>query len=204
MNLNDLRELDLQYIGDWPLAARFAVVGIIGVLVPALGSLFVITPLLMELNDAQREEANLKRRIAAIQRSLTDPDAFERYLRETEARFDTLLRQLPDEAEVETLVEDLSQTGVAHDLAFHSFAPGPTVTEAFYAERSIELEMKGAYHQLRRFINAVASLPRMVTLHDIGLTPNETGAAVTMKATAKIYWYPETASERKREEEGVP
>ena len=178
-------------------------IGAIGILVPALGSLFVITPLLMELNDAQQEETNLKRRIAAIQRSLTDPDAFERYLRETETRFEPLLRQLPDEAEVETLVEDLSQTGVAHDLVFHSFAPGSTVTEAFYAERSIELEIKGAYRSLRRFINTVASLPRMVMLHDIDLTPNQTGAIVTMRATAKIYWYPGTASERKRQGKDV-
>ena len=43
----------------------------------------------------------------------------------------------------------------------------------------------------------------MVMLHDIDLTPNQTGAIVTMRATAKIYWYPGTASERKRQGKDV-
>ena len=202
MNLNDLRELDFQYSGDWPPAVRLAVVGVIGILIPALGSLLVVTPLLMDLREAQQQEEELKRRIAAIQRSLTDPHAFKRYLRETGIRFEPLLGQLPDEAGAATLLEDIAQTGVANGLVFHAFEPGPATTQAFYAERPIALEMEGAYRRLGRFVNAVASLPRLVTLHDIGLTPAGTGAAVTMKATAKIYWYPGTASGRKRKETG--
>lgn len=192
MKFDGVTALDLQDIGDWPLIARLMTIAVIAVGTLLLGLLLVIDPLFDDLDSAKRQEDELKDNLALLQRTLVDQGAFERYLQETEARFGFLLYQLPGEAEVEALVEDISKTGVANDLVFHSFQPGEPIIKQFYAERPIALAMEGSYHQLGRFVSDLASLPRMVTLHDIRLTPKGAGATLAMEATAKIYWYLDT------------
>ena len=50
--------------------------------------------------------------------------------------------------------------------------------------------MKGDYHQFGLFASEVAALPRIVTLHNIQLTPGkEKNDKMTMKALAKTYRY---------------
>ena len=109
-------------------------------------------------------------------------------LEEMRRTFGTLLRQLPSKTEIPALIVDISQTALSSGLEVKLFKPGNEVAKEFYAEKPIQLTLQGNYHQFGAFASEVAALPRIVTLHNITLTPLDDGK-MTMNALAKTYRY---------------
>jgi type IV pilus assembly protein PilO len=102
-----------------------------------------------------------------------------------------MLRQLPGEQEIPSLIVDISQTGLAAGLQEKLFQPQPEVPKDFYAEKPITISLSGGYHEVANFVSGVAALPRIVTLHDINITP-DSGTnydQLTLEVTAKTYRY---------------
>jgi type IV pilus assembly protein PilO len=104
-----------------------------------------------------------------------------------------MLRQLPGQTEVPSLLVDISQTGLGAGLEEQLFQPTGEVQKDFYAELPIKLRYTGSYHELGNFVSGIAALPRIVTLHDISIRPQTgTDAApdeLTLDVTAKTYRY---------------
>ena len=88
-----------------------------------------------------------------------------------ERSFGAMLRQLPGKTEVPNLLVDISQTGLAAGLQEKLFQPGSEKSNGFYAELPIKIRLVGSYHQFGSFVSGIAALPRIVTLHDIQITP---------------------------------
>jgi type IV pilus assembly protein PilO len=198
MNLSDINELNLSNIGSWPLVVRAAAIAAVGVSVFVLGYIFHIKGQFGRLEKAQGQEVTLKQKFEGLQKRLYNLDDYEAYLEEMEGRFGVLLRQLPSKAEVADLVEDISRTGLGNQLIFDSFDPGEEKKREFYAELPIRVNVSGTYHQLGQFVNGVATLPRIVTLHDLSLSPAAEGSEqLSMEATARIYWYLEPGGKGK-------
>jgi type IV pilus assembly protein PilO len=107
--------------------------------------------------------------------------------------FGTLLRQLPSKTEIPALIVDISQTGLASGLEIELFKPEAESRKEFYAEKPISLRVKGDYHQFGTFASEIAALPRIVTLHNISLSPS--ADSMMMTATAKTYRYLEEDEE---------
>ena len=106
--------------------------------------------------------------------------------------FGAMVRQLPNQAEIEALLVDISQTGLASGLEFELFEPQPEVPKDFYAEKPIKLRVTGTYHEFGDFVSGVAALPRIVTQHDISIRPKGNDSSqLVMEATAKTYRYVE-------------
>ncbi|MGB0712212.1 MAG: type 4a pilus biogenesis protein PilO [Gammaproteobacteria bacterium] len=192
MNFNEINinELDLQNVGSWPFVARIVAVAIVFVAVLAGGFIFMVQPQLDALEEAEGQQTKHQKKLERVQRQQVDLDAFRDYLKDMETSFGAMLRQLPPAAEVENLVEDITQTGLANQLIFDKFIPGTAQRRAFYAQLPINIEVSGSYHQLGHFVNGVASLPRMVTLHNIRVSDAAKGSnLLSMKAEARIYWY---------------
>ena len=115
------------------------------------------------------------------------------------ASFGALLRQLPEKTDVESLLVDVSQTGLASGLEIKRFKPSAEEKKGFYAELPIALEVTGTYHQFASFISGIAALPRIVTISGLKLEPYKDKGAksdeidisgkLKMSATAKTYRY---------------
>jgi type IV pilus assembly protein PilO len=101
------------------------------------------------------------------------------------------LRQLPSKTEVQNLLVDISQTGLAAALEEKLFQPGQEVKKDFYAELPIHIQLTGNYHEFGTFVSGIAALPRIVTLHDITITPLKAGSydQLQLDLTAKTYRY---------------
>jgi hypothetical protein len=72
------------------------------------------------------------------------------------------------------------------------FQPGSEKSNGFYAELPIKIKLVGSYHDFGNFVSGIAALPRIVTLHDIQITPVDTKGGydnLTMDVTAKTYRY---------------
>ena len=108
-----------------------------------------------------------------------------------------MLRQLPGRTEVPNLLVDISQSGLAAGLDEKLFQPQGEARKEFYAELPIRIRLTGGYHEMGAFASGVAALPRIVTLHDIEITPatRERGTAtglpgdLVLNVTAKTYRY---------------
>jgi type IV pilus assembly protein PilO len=108
-----------------------------------------------------------------------------------------MLRQLPGETEIPSLIVDISQAGLAAGLQENLFQPQPEVPKDFYAEKPIKIILSGGYHEIANFVSGVAALPRIVTLHDIIITPEDAERfdRLTLETTAKTYRYIEEEAE---------
>ncbi len=199
MNLSNL-DLDTDNIGSWPLAAKAVVILIACVFCSGLIYYLDTQNQLTELNAAQSKEQTLKTAFESKQKKAINLDEYKLQLDEIEKSFGDLLRQLPDKTQVPDLLVDVSQTGLASGLEFQLFKPGNEVPREFYAELPIEIKVLGNYPEFGTFISGLASLPRIVTIHNFRIFPRKDASQgnknkpLTMEALVKTYRYIENGT----------
>ena len=199
MNLvEELQSLDANDIGRWPFVFRAGVIGIVFTVVVGLGIYWmIIEDKYPALQRVQQEEVTLRDVFENKQRKAANFDAYRAQLAQIEQSFGTMLRQLPGETEIPSLIVDISQTGLAAGLQEKLFQPQPEVPKDFYAEKPITISLSGGYHEIANFVSGVAALPRIVTLHDINISPDnpDNFDSLTLQVTAKTYRYIEEESD---------
>ena len=171
--ISDLRNVDFNNIGTAPLPVKVIVVVFVAALIIGAGFYFDTKSQLTELDQHEAKEVELKQTFEIKAKKAANLEEYKDQLEEMRRTFGTLLRQLPSKTEIPALIVDISQTGLASGLEISLFKPGGEVTKEFYAEKPIELVMKGDYHQFGLFASEVAALPRIVTLHNIRLVPGK-------------------------------
>ena len=189
MNLvEELQALDINDVGRWPFVFRAAVIAIVFVAVTFAGIWFtVVKDKSPQLQRAEAEEQELRVTFENKQRKAANYDAYKAQLAQIEQSFGTMLRQLPGETEIPSLIVDISQTGLAAGLQEKLFQPQSEIPKDFYAEKPIKIQLSGGYHEMANFVSGVASLPRIVTLHNINITPEQPGVydGLSLEVTAK-------------------
>lgn len=204
--LQQLRQLDFNDIGRWPFVFHAFFVGIFFALAAAVGFYFLVYENQMPLLDkAEREEQELRGSFEQKQKKAANFTAYKAQLAEIERSFGTMLRQLPGKTEIPNLLVDISQTGLGAGLEEELFQPMDEVRKDFYAEKPIKIRLKGAYHEFGRFVSDIAALPRIVTLHDIEITPvvrDGPPDELVLNVTAKTYRYLDESEAPPAEEAG--
>jgi len=194
--VDELRSLDVNDIGRWPLVFRAVVIAMVFAVVVGSGVyLTIIEDRAPQLKRAQDEEQTLRVAFESKQKKAANYDEYKKQLDQMEQSFGTMLRQLPGETEIPSLIVDISQTGLAAGLQEKLFQPQPEVPKDFYAEKPILIHLSGSYHEIANFVSGVAALPRIVTLHNINVRPDnaETFDQLSIEVTAKTYRYLEEA-----------
>ena len=193
MNLvEELQSLDANDVGRWPLAFRAAVIVVVFILVTGLGIYwFIVKDKAPQLERERGEEVELRLTFENKQQKAANYQDYRDQLDQIQQSFGTMLRQLPGETEIPSLIVDISQTGLAAGLQEKLFVPQPEMPRDFYAEKPINIRLTGSYHEIGNFVSGIAALPRIVTLHDINITPEnrETFDNLSMEVTAKTYRY---------------
>ena len=193
MNLvEELKSLDINDVGRWPVLFRLAVIVLAFVAVTGLGIYWtIIQDKAPQLSRAQEDEQTLRVTFENKQRKAANYDAYKRQLSQIEQSFGTMLRQLPGETEIPSLIVDISQTGLAAGLQEKLFQPQAEIPKDFYAEKPIKIRLSGGYHEMANFVSGIAALPRIVTLHDISITPEgkDSYDRLSLEVTAKTYRY---------------
>jgi type IV pilus assembly protein PilO len=189
--IEELQSLDMNDPGRWPLPFRIAAVALVFVGVAALGSyMYVIKKEIPLLERARLEEEELRATFEQKQTRAANFDAYRAQLAEIERSFGAMLRQLPGKTEVPSLLVDISQTALGAGLEEDLWEQNNEVQREFYAELPIKIRYNGSYHELGTFASGIAALPRIVTLHDITITPTKGDPSkLTLEATAKTYRY---------------
>lgn len=185
----DFNDLDINNIGAWPTPVKAVIIVLICTAALAAGYFLDVKKQQNNLERAERQEITLKTDFEEKQAKATNLLAYRQQMKEMEESFGTMLRQLPSKTEVEHLLVDISQTGLASGIEFKLFKPQKENFTEFYAELPIQISMTGTYHQFGSFVSGVAALPRIVTLHNIKITGGKKDSSLTMDLTAKTYRY---------------
>ncbi|HEX2667421.1 MAG TPA: type 4a pilus biogenesis protein PilO [Gammaproteobacteria bacterium] len=195
-DINQLRSLDPKNMGSWPLPIRILVlIGIYGGVLLA-GYYFLISDQVASRAKLVASEASLKAQFESKALQAANLDTYKQQLDDMQKSFGTMLRQLPGKTELPSILQDISQAAQVDGLKQDLFRPGNEATRDFYAEKPIDLQVDGGFHDFGKFVSDVAALPRIVTLHNIVIKPAAgAGAAgsdnLTMTLTAKTYRYME-------------
>lgn len=193
MNLvEELKNLDANDVGRWPFVFRAGVIGIVfGIVIGAGVYYTIIEDKAPALERIKQEEVTLRDVFQNKQRKAANFDAYKAQLAQMEQSFGAMLRQLPGETEIPSLIVDISQTGLAAGLKEKLFVPQSEIPKDFYAEKPITISLSGGYHEIANFVSGIASLPRIVTLHNINITPEDPSNydMLTLQVTAKTYRY---------------
>ncbi|MHB8346643.1 MAG: type IV pilus inner membrane component PilO [Acidiferrobacterales bacterium] len=189
MNLDDLKNIDLNNIGSWPYPVKIGAIALVCVLILFLGYWFVISDEIQQLNQAQKQEQSLKQTFLEKKSLALNLPAYKQQMREMKQVFGTLLRQLPNKTEVPNLLVDITQAGLGRGLQFVLFKPEQEKPLDFYAELPVAIKVTGTYHELGEFVSDLAALPRIVTLSQINIASEPGTDHLTMTTLAKTYRY---------------
>ena len=185
MNLSEIN-WDLNASGTWPLPVKIIAGVIVSTLVAGGWYYYNIKDQLSELEAIEKKEQELKQSFETKQRKAVNLQDYRDQLNQIEASLGEMLRQMPTKAEVASLLVDISQTGLASGLEFRLFKPAGVIRKEFYSELPITIEVIGQYEEMGLFVSGLASLPRIVTVHNVSINPIKE-KTMQMNATIKTY-----------------
>lgn len=192
MKLSELNDLTFENIGSWPQPAKIGLIIIVCAAILGVGWWKVISPLREDLAAEQKKESELLITLSARQKKAANLEALKSQLADIEETFGDLLRRLPNQTEVADLLVDITKEGLGAGLEFELFRPGQEQTADFYMELPIEIRVIGQYHEFGKFVSGISDLPRIVTTHNVRITPRQDDSKeLIMDMTAKTYRYVE-------------
>lgn len=218
MKLEDFNNIDINNAGNLPAPVKAVLLGVVFFVLFALGYYLVLSPTLETLDIEKAKEEELRKVYFEKKSQAINLEAYQAQMVEIEKTFGALLKQLPDRSQIDGLLTDINQAGLARGLEFELFKPGQETQAEFYAEMPISIKVTGAYHDLGAFATDISKLSRIVTLGEVFVTnkdaankskdvkakPNSSDSTLVMEAVAKTYRYldaAEIAEKRKAESE---
>jgi type IV pilus assembly protein PilO len=180
----------LEQLAKVPKPIRLAVV--VGILV-AIGAGYWF----LSYRPVQEERQILTARAQELQRNLNNARSiannvagFEAEVASLERELDLALKQLPNRKQFEDLLQDISTVGKKVGVQIKSIDRQPEAIHDFYAEVPFKLEIEGSYHDIGRFFDRVAKLPRIVNVGSLRMnvaTENATGTILRVEGTASTF-----------------
>jgi len=148
--------------------------------------------------EASQRIGAMEIRLAGLQSKIKEQQAiagnlrsFQEEVLRLETQLSMLLEQLPNSAEIPSLLKSVSDLGKESGLEFLRFAPSGEVKKEFYAEIPVSISVNGDYHSFALFSDKVARYPRIVNLSNITFSsPKPSGdnlVLVTVNCMATTY-----------------
>lgn len=212
MKLDDFNNIDFNNAGSLPAPVKAVLLAALFLVLFGLGYWYFWTDAFTALDDAKAKEEELRKVFLDKKAQAVNLEGYKLKMVEIEKTFGALLKQLPDKSQMDGLLTDINQAGLARGLEFELFKPGTETQTEFYAEMPISIEVQGNYHDIGAFATDVSKLSRIVTLSDISIVSAQGkegkpgDSKLKMVATAKTYRYldaNEIAAKKKADKEAA-
>lgn len=187
--LDDLNNIDWENMGSWPFPGKVFFCALIFIAVLIGGYFGLVEGNQDLLSRSIQQEDTLKKDFENKAFRVANLAAYKAQMVEMEESFGSLLKQLPRDTEVPGLIDDISSAALGAGLKLNAIDPQKMTKTEFYNELPIDIEVVGGYHEMGAFVSSVASLPRIVTLHDFSIEKSGNDGALKMKIQAKTYQY---------------
>lgn len=188
------RELDVKDAGGWPWSLRLACcLSLLGLVLAGM-RWHLVSPAIEALERARAEEVRLLRdyRLRAVRAA--GLDEMRDQVAALESRLAGWRELFLGGAEVPMLIDGIGALAADSQLAIDAIRLGEPVSREHYVERPFDIQVRGEYHRIVAFLAGVAELPRLVTLHDLILSP-EDGDGLRLRLAVRAHAYGEPVSE---------
>lgn len=180
--LQEMNDLDFEQVATWPFEVKTVVAAFVAILV-GLGTYYgLVASKLPILEAAQKKEDDLKQTYQAKYSIAVNLQAYEEQLARIKEDFSSMLKSLPTSNETPGLLDDITFVGTSAGLTFRLLNWQQEIPKEFYTELPIQMEVTGNYHEFGEFVSNIASLPRIVTLHDFDVAQDSGGLRLQLQA----------------------
>lgn len=180
--LKEMNDLDFEQIGYWPFEVKTVFAVVVSLIVAGASFYFLVKDKLPMLDAVQKKEFELRNTYEVKYLIAANLGAYQKQLEDLQEDFKKVVKSLPTSNETPGLLDDITLVGTSSGLTFKSINWQSEIPKEFYTELPIKIEVKGSYHQFGAFFSKVASLPRIVTIHDFQLEPKSNELNLTIEA----------------------
>jgi len=161
--------MNLDFIKNLPPYQKMLALGLVVILIVAMFFWFFYLPKNNQIVGLQNDIAKLQGEISINRAKVEKLDQLKRENAELEAQLAQKKEQLPPEAEVASLLKQVSDLGLRVGLDFKLWKPQPKKenSSGLYSEIPVDVEIGGGYHTIATFFDSVSKLPRIVNITNI-------------------------------------
>lgn len=163
----DFRELDFEDMPEWPLLPQLLAIGALVIVLQVVGAWFYLSPQQDELEQIRQQEVTLISSIRIKAAKVAALPQLQAQLDELNTRYQYLLKQLPVQKELASMLSSVNDIGIKNDLSFTRVDWGEKQVQEFLYRLPLNIELTGAYNDIGQFSEAVAKLPRIISLHNV-------------------------------------
>ena len=169
------------------------------VVIVALSVWLLLWPKHKKINGLEKQLTQVQQELAVAKRNASELNDWRNKMKQKEAQYKTVMRELPEKEEIPTLLAGISQAGRDAGLDFLLFQPKQENIKGFYAEIPVDINVSGTYHQVAVFFDKVSNLPRIVNIRDIKMSPaakKDGGGILTTSCQAVTYKFVENSGKQ--------
>ncbi|EKO3496197.1 type 4a pilus biogenesis protein PilO [Vibrio fluvialis] len=163
----NLQELELDEIAEWPLLPQLAVLLLLVLALQGAGYWLYMLPKQDALEGLKQQEQTLKSTIRIKASKVATLPKLKIQLDELAERYDFLLRQLPVQKELASMLASVNELGLENTLTFTRIDWGEKQNQEFLYRLPLNIELTGNYHSIGDFSEAIARLPRIINFDDV-------------------------------------
>lgn len=166
-----------------------------GVLILLIGAFvyFSYLPKFKKIDQLKANLTKIEKELEIAKRNARQLNEFRKKMQDAEEQFKIVMRALPENEEIPTLLTGISKAGTDSGLNFILFQPKPDEKKDFYAEIPVAMTVNGDYHGVATFFESVAGLNRIVNIRNIDMKPDKESTNLTTTCTAVTYKFIEVS-----------
>lgn len=157
------------------------------------------------LNDLDSKYSKLESKLQEDRRIASNLPKFKAEFEKLQEQLNDALAELPNKKEIPSLLTSIAGLAKEDGLEVLSFKPKGEIKKGFYAEVPVELELRGAYHEVAMFFYDVGQLARIVNINNLQMGKAKMVAGrnvLSIKCLATTFMFvenaPTKASKKKR------
>ena len=158
-----------QQFTKMPSSSKILLLALMLVLIGAGYYSFLHSPLTEEIEAAQTQQTTLRTQLQEANDLQAKFLALREELETRKSSEQQLLRILPPDAEIASMLADLNRLAELSGLSIEAVEPRPETAEAFYYKIPVTLKLSGRYHQLAKFFYNVSRLQRAINMESISI-----------------------------------
>ncbi len=159
--------IDAQTIANLSPARKLLLVLVIVVLIFGLYWQFAYKGKARTINRLRSDLSNKQAKLNENEAIARNLPRFKDEVKKLNQQLGKVVQELPNSREIPNLLETLSNLGALNGLEVIYIKPQNDVDKGFYAEVPIAIKVKGGYHEMGLFLDAISSLPRIINVSNI-------------------------------------
>lgn len=180
----------IERIAKAPLGVKVGVVAAALVLVTALNFFVFAIPWGDSISETEKKVKRVAKEQEQLDRDFIEKTAIandlNRFRKEKELlehRLEEALAELPDQKNVDELLQLFQDRAQKAGLEINTIEPQPEKPEGFFARIPIPMTVTGNFHEVATFFDALGRLRRIVNVSDISLdSPKDVKGKVVLNA----------------------